>query len=222
MEIYNYHERKSENQSWSLMHIDVLLKESNTHHNVSFILYACLECRNLLEKIEFDLLMMSIDENEKLDIINKIKGKTGILNANKEFKTLTYRLQSFSECISKISDLPVKAFDFKKADSIQKGLSEYLHIYTRTPEELSYESEFIQEGKRRIEETLSFINSYFVKQGNGNNFGVLNFKTLRGGKFHDEFLKWKNSVDTDTESLYKRLKKINDEFYNGAKANLID
>ena len=123
METYKYHERKSENQSWSLMHIDVLLNEANINQNVSFILYACLECRNLIEKIEFDLLMMSTNESEKPELISKMKEKTGIKNANKEFKTLTYRLQTFSECISRISSALLKL-------KVLTGKSEILEMHS--------------------------------------------------------------------------------------------
>lgn len=216
-ERYYYHKRIA-NQSWLLKHIEVLLEDAIANENVSHILYACLECRNLLEKIEFELLLMSTIKKEWPDLILKMKGKTGIQNANKEFKTLKYRLQTFSECISKISDLPVKAFDYRQADIIQRVLSEYVHIYTRTPEELSFGSEFIQVGIRKITETLRFVKSYFVKHGNSYNFGCLNFETLNGGKFLNEFRNWKSSVDTDTDALYGRLKTINDNFYEGSKA----
>jgi hypothetical protein len=221
MEMYYYHNRVH-HESWLLMHIDVLLTEAKKNQNVSFILYACLECRNLLEKIEFDLILMSTNEKSWQDLIVKMKVKGGIQNANKELKTLKYRLQTFSECISKVSDLPVKAYDYKRSEELQKGLSDYVHIYTRTQDELTFGSEFINNGIEKIEETKTFIKSFFVKSDDSYTYGVLNFETLKGGKFFDEFTKWRNSVDTDTDALYERLKRINDTFYGGAKATPIN
>ena len=221
MEMYSYHKR-IHHASWLLMHIEVLLNEARKHQNVSFILYACLECRNLLELIEFELILMSTNENSREELIDKMKVKGGIQSVNKELKILKFRLQTFSECISKISDLPVKAYDYKKSEELQKGLSDYIHIYTRSQEELTFGSEFINNGIAKIQETKTFIKTFFVKSDDSYTYGVLNFETLKGGRFFDEFINWRNSVDTDTDALYERLKKINDTFYGGAKASPIN
>ncbi len=217
METYEYHQRIN-HQGWLLSHIKVLVNEAKKNQNASFILYACLECRNLLEKTEFDILLMSTSEDNWLTLVEKIKVRSGIQNVNKELKTLKYRLQSFSECLSRVSNLPVKTFDYRKSEELQKQLAEYIHTYTRTASEMTYGSEFLNQGLFRIKETLDFIESYYVKVGDSYNFGILNFETLKGGLFYKVFLEWRDTVDTDTEALFLKLKKLNDDHYNGAKA----
>lgn len=217
METYDYHTRVN-HQGWLLSHIEVLTNEAEKNQNASFILYACLECRNLLEKTECDILLMSTSQENWLSLIEKVKVRSGIQNVNKELKTLKYRLQSFSECLSRVSNLPVKTFDYKKSEELQKQLGEYIHTYTRTDNEMTYGSEFLNQGLTRIKETLDFIKSYYVKVGASYNFGMLNFETLKGGLFYKVFLEWRDTVDTDTEALYLKLKTINDDHYNGAKA----
>lgn len=214
---YDYHQREP-HASWQLLHIDVLLEEATKHENVSFVFYAALEARNILEQTEFELILMSVDKSEWGNVVALAKGKSGLERGNQKYKALKYKYQSFSEALTKvIMDFSLKIYDYKLSDKLQGLLADYIHIYTRTPEELKFNSEYIQKGILLIKETVAFIKSYFVKQDDGYIFGLLNFGTL-SKTMQDEFERWKNSVSEDTEGLYQRLKKINDEQSGGAKA----
>ena len=161
---------------------------------------------------------MSTNKSEWNTIEAMAKGKSGINKTNKEYKSLMYRYQTFSEAISRVSEIPVKAFDFKTSGQLQKDLSEYLHIYTKVPSDMNYESEFIQKGIRKAKETVVFVENFFVKNESDFTFGCLKFDTLKGS-FKTEFENWKKGVSEDTESLYLRLKDINDKEFGGAKAS---
>lgn len=217
---YDYFKREHD-LSYLMRHVEILLEEATTNESISSVIYACLECRNILEKIEFNLILMSTEEAEWSKIEEMAKGKSGIQKTNNEYKILRYRYQTFSEAISRVSDLPVKAFDFKGSEQLQKRLSEYLHIYTKAPSDMSFYSEFIQKGIQAVKDTLDFVHNFFVKDEQGYSFGVLNFHTLNGS-FKSEFDSWKKDVTEDTEGLYNRLKKINDEEFGGAKAKPVE
>jgi len=218
---YDYHKREP-HTSWQIVHIEVLLEEALKHENVSFVFYAALEARNILEQTEFDLILMSTDKTEWENVIALAKGKSGLEKGNQKYKALKYKYQSFSEALTKvILDFSLKIYDYKASDKFQSLLADYIHIYTRTPEELQFYSDYVQRGIGIVYETIAFIKSYYVKQDDGYVFGLLNFNTLSEA-LKKEFENWKNSVSEDTEALYEKIKKINDEQSGGAKAVLVE
>jgi hypothetical protein len=48
-----------QNPHWNLIHIENLMELSNQNKNPSFVIYAAIESRNILERIEFELIVMS-------------------------------------------------------------------------------------------------------------------------------------------------------------------
>jgi hypothetical protein len=218
---YDYHKREPHN-SWQLKHCDVLLEEAEKNSNTSLVLYATLEARNLLEKTEFDLMLMSTDKGEWETLSQMARGKYGLSKSNNKYKALKYRYQTFSEALIKvILDFELKVYDYKSSEMLQTELAEYIHIYTRTPNELDYKSEFIQNGIALVKKTLEFVKNYYVKKDDGYVFGLLNFSTL-SGSIKEEFEKWKADISEDTEGLFNRLKEINDKESDGAKAKLVE
>ena len=218
---YDYHKREPHN-SWLLKHCEVLLEEAEEYNNTSLVLYSTLEARNLLEKIEFNLMLMSTDKADWETLSQMARGKYGLTKSNNKYKALKYRYQTFSEAITKvILDFELKIYNYKSSEDLQTKLSEYVHIYTRTPEELEYKSDFIQTGIKVVNEVISFVKSYYVIHDNGYVFGMLNFSTL-SGSMKAEFEKWKIDVSEDTKGLYNKLKEINDKEAGGAKAKLVE
>ncbi len=217
---YDYHQREH-NTSWQLVHIEVLLEEAEKYHNSSLIFYAALESRNMLEQTEFELILMSTNQEEWEDVVSMAKGKSGLSKGNNKYKALKYKYQSFSEALTKvILDFSLKIYDYKTSADLQSQLADYIHIYTRTPDEIKFDSDYIQAGIVVIKEALSFVKSFYVKKDDGYIFGIVNFNTL-SKPMKDEFERWKNDVSEDVDSLYLRIKKINDEQSGGAKAVLV-
>lgn len=164
--------------------------------------------RNLIERICYNLIMMPSNKTEWEEIEKTAKGKQGIRRSNDKYKILKYRFQTFSEAIGRLANLPIKAFDYKKAEELENDLGEYVHSYTRTQRDMNYGSDFIQNGLEKIEESLKFVKSYFIQKDGNNVYGILNFSTLTGD-LKTEFDKWKKETSTDIGALYKRLEEIN-------------
>ena len=218
---YDYHKREP-NNSWQLKHCEVLLEEAEKYNNTSLVIYAALEARNLLEKTEFDIMLMSTEKDEWEALSQMARGKHGLTKSNNKYKALKYRYQTFSEAIAKVLlDFELKIYDYKSSENLQTKLSEYIHIYTRTPKELEYKSEFIQNGIKTTNEAIAFIKNYYIFRDSGYVFGILNFSTL-SPSMRNELEKWKASVSEDTADLFKVLKKINDIEAGGAKAKLTE
>jgi len=205
---YNFHTR-IQNPTWSMIQIENLLEYSRQNKNSSFIIYAAFESRALLERIEFELIVMSANSTFGIEDFENIKKRHGIQKANKKFNTLKFRYQKFTESFTKAvkSDLALKTYNFKESEKIKENLSKYLHIYSRTDKELEFESEFIQEGLNHIKTATDFLKSYFSKDTNGIYLGALDFNTL-AEPMKIEFQKWLNGTEPNNKKLTERLLEI--------------
>ena len=175
-ETYDYFKRV-QSPSWLIKHIETLINEAQTKKSTSFVLYAAFEIRNLIEMISYELILMSSEKALWDEIEKTAKGKQGIRKSNNEYKTLKYRYQAFSEALGKLANLNIKAFDYKKAEELENHLGEYVHTYTYSQANMDFDSVFIQNGLIKVEESLTFVKSYFVQDNDNYNFGVLNFST---------------------------------------------
>lgn len=208
MNPFNPYQREH-NLHWAVLQMRTLLGNALKLKSSTLISYAALEARMIVERVEFEILVMAAHESLNSDWQDFIEKQNGIQKVNSKYKALRFRYQSFTEAFSKVIliDLPLKPFEFKKAEDFQSKLSQYIHIYTRRNEELLYESEFMQDGVKLIEQTILFLENMFTLQDGKYVFGVLNFSSLKNG-FELEFNNWLKSLDEDVEALIQRLKNI--------------
>lgn len=208
MKSFNPYKREH-NLHWTVLQLRTLLGNAIEKESSTYISYAALEGRMIIERVEFDILVMAAHESLNSDWQDLIEKKNGIQKVNSKYKALRYKYQTFTEAFSKVvlNDLPIKPFEFRKAENLQSKLSQYIHIYTRKPEELMFESEFIQSGVQLIEETISYLENMFTIKDGNIVYGAFNFASLKNG-FDIEFDNWIKTLDEDTESLTERLKKI--------------
>jgi hypothetical protein len=208
MRHYDFYKREF-NPSWSVIQIEELLKVVIEKKSSTLISYAALEGRINIERIEYEILLMSghnLVGPEFNDIIGDYKG---IQKVNSQIKALRYRYQTFTEAFSNVivDEFSLKPFDFKKAEELQSNLSHYIHIYTREPSDIFFESDYMQKGISLIKETISFFNNMFTIHDGAYIYGILDFNSLKNG-FEIEFKKWLVSVDNDVDALTIRLKNI--------------
>jgi len=191
---------------WSFNQIDNLIKQSYDCQNPSLVIYAALESRNIIERIEFESIVMSANSSFSIEDFENIKKRLGIQKANNKFNTLKYRYQLFAESFSKAvkPDLNVKSYDFKKAEEIKRNLSQYLHIYSRTNEELEFNSKFIQDGYHIIQSAIDFLKNFLQKDINGFYFVIVDFMTL-AEPMKNEFQSWLSCNEENNEKLTERL-----------------
>jgi hypothetical protein len=215
MEEFSPHIRH-QNLSWSINQIKLLINQAKKDRSATFIIYAALECRNIIERIEFELIVIAANNSLDLTWQDLITEYKGIQKVNSKYKALKFKYQTFTEAFSKVinSEFTIKAFDFKRAEALQDKLSQYIHLYTRETEQLSYGSEFIQAGLKLIEGTIPFLENMFTLHNDNYAFGILDFSSLKNG-FEVEFQNWLKSVDENVDALTERLRiiatKIKDE-----------
>jgi len=208
MQVYNFHKRE-QNISWSINQMKTLLTNAEKFKSSSFIIYAALEGRLIIERIEFELLIMAAHNSLDNSWKKIIESYKGIQKANSKYKALKYRYQSFTEAFSKtaVNGPTIKPFDFKKSEVIQARLSKYIHVYSKTNNELMFESEFMQQGIILVEETISFLENMFTLHNGKYILSIIDFSTLKNG-FETEFENWIKAKDTDVEALTNRLREI--------------
>lgn len=211
MKNYDFH-RREQNLHWSILQIKTLLGNAQKFKSSPFITYAALEGRIIIERIEFEILVMAAHDSLDIEWQDLIEEYKGIQKVNSKYKALKFRYQTFTEAFSNVilNDFSIKPFPFNKAEELQGRLSQYIHLYTRKPEELTFESEFIQAGINLIEETISYFENMFTLHDGKYVFGVLNFSTLKNG-FELEFEKWLKTVDENVETLTENLRRIASE-----------
>ncbi len=217
---YDFHKRE-QNINWSINTIEVLLENSTRLKSASYLIYAALECRLIIERVEFEILVMAAHKSENTEWIELIKSFKGIQKVNSKYKGLKMRYQTFTEAFSKalIKNYPLKPFDFKMAEKIESELSHYIHIYYLQKEELDFESTFMQAGFKLIKTTLTFLKNLFLKKEDSYFIGVLNFASLKD-EVGNEFKDWLLRKDEDVASLTNRLVAINEKGNNGQKLDV--
>lgn len=208
MKKYDFH-KKEQNISWSIHQMKTLIDLIKRQESTSLISYAALEGRMIIERIEFEILVMAVHNSQDIKWQDFIEEYKGIQKVNAKYKALKFRYQTFTEAFSRviIDEFSIKPFDFKKAEEIQSSLNQYIHIYTRSDEDLKYEGRFIQDGIKLIEESIHYLENLFTYHEGSYVFGVLDFSSLKNG-FEIEFDRWLKTLDEDIDELTTRLKKI--------------
>lgn len=221
MKKFKPHERSLE-PAWLIAQINLLLHSSQVLLDSSLVVYAALEARNLFERLEFELLATAAKGTDTEKFLEEIRGKTGIRQMNKEYKVLKYRYQSFSSVATKaiLEGGTLNKFDYKRSEQYCAELSQYIHIYSRTREEMTFGSEFMNSGIKLIQECVDYLmTDFFEVIDGGLTYGVFGFDTLTPS-VKQEFNNWLNGVDDDEEALLKRLIEINNRENGGAKTGI--
>jgi len=138
MNSYKSSERYHE-VTWMLIHSKDLEIKARRMNDSSKVIYCCLELRNILEMIEFHLLLASVTEEEHTSIANIAKSHRGNDKANKLLKSISFKSQKFYECVCENINQDAVFFDFKKSNEYKTELSEYLHTNTKTPKEMEFD-----------------------------------------------------------------------------------
>lgn len=218
---FNPHERTL-TVTWLLEQIKLLLKSAKHLSDSSLILYAALETRNLFERLEFELLAMAAAGTESEEFLIGISGKTGIQQTNNKYKVLKYRYQSFSSAATKaiFEGGTLNKFDFKKSEQYCSKLSQYVHSYSRMPEDMMFGSTYMNSGIELIEECINYLMKDFFEIIDGALiYGVFDFNTLTP-LVRQEFENWLKGVDENEEALLSRLIEINIKENGGVKTYL--
>lgn len=205
---YSFHHRL-QNVNWSFVQIDNLLRYAVVNKNSSFVLYSAFECRNIIERIEFEIIVMTSNSSFGIKEFEDIKKRNGIKDANSKFSALKYRYQTFTESFIKavLPELSMKPFNFKEAELIKTNLSQYIHIYSRMDEELIFNSSYIESGIHCVNSAIDFLKSYLIKDTEGYCFVNLDFMTIEES-MRIEFQNWLKSNEQNNEALTIRLKKL--------------
>lgn len=150
---------------WMLIHSEDLENKAKKQHDTSKIIYCCLELRNILEMIDFHLILASVPNSEHNAIAEIAKSYHGNDRANNKLKSLKEKTQTFYQFVCEEIGVPGKYYDYKKSNSLKTELSQYIHTYTRTPKEMEFDSAFIKAALPLISEARKFIKTSLIFDG---------------------------------------------------------
>lgn len=220
MQKFDFHSRY-QNIDWSIKQIESLLILAKNHNNSSFVIYAALEARNILERVEYEILFMAAHKYLDKSWMDLIEKKNGIQKTNSKYKALRFKYQSFTEAFTSalIDDLSIKPFSFRLAEEIQGELSQYLHIYTRNDDDLLYGGTYINNGIQVINQAITFLKDSFTIFNDGYVVATLDFDSLNDS-FKNEFINWIGSKEEQVDKLTQRLIDINIKENKGIKIKI--
>lgn len=208
MEKFNPYIRK-QNVSWSIYQIKMLLNQIQRDNSSTFLNYAALECRIIIERLELAPLVMAASSLEDDSWKKELENFKGIQKLNSRLKSLRFRYQTFTVAFAEaiFENCPLVPFDYNTAETLQNKLAEYIHVYTKSDDDFLYQSEYVQQGIQLIKETLIFLeNSCALSEGYYLQ-GIIDINTL-SKEMKDEFNDWVNRKDENIKALTDRLDKI--------------
>lgn len=207
MEKYNHHLRQH-SFHWNCIQIESFLKNAIEKESTSYISYAALEGRIAIERIEYELLVIGTQKHLSDEWMNLISGYKGIDKANNKYKSLKFKVQTFTEAFAKtFTEFPLKAFDFRMASDYESKLADYIHLYYRCENDLKFESDFMQKGIDLIKELIDFLKNLFMEFQNNYIFGVVDIRSLMNGAV-EVFKDWLNNKSTDTSIIENELSSL--------------
>ena len=194
-------QKREHNEGWIMKQIEELLEFAQLQENSSLVLYAALEARNLIEMVEYNIVKTSTAKNKWSEIEKEAKEKNGIQKVDK-YNTLKKKYQLFYQFVADTLDVESYAFDLAEAIRQKNVLAIYIHSYTLNEEVFKYNSTYIQEGMKAINEVLTSLNNFFSFDETEGKYGNLVFETLP-----EEYIEaldlWKQNPSDDIENLEK-------------------
>lgn len=180
-----------------------LLEIAKANKNSSAIIYACLDSRIALEILDLHKILLSVNDEEKLLILEESKPKNGIYKVNKKKGILKEKYQMFFQAVCENFDVKDKYYDFKKSKDLQHKLSTYIHSYYMMAEEINFDSKIMQKAFIIISETHKFIKSSL--HFDGEKYIAYGIKTIPE---EDKIIleEWKKSTKMEYEELKIKLK----------------
>lgn len=196
--------KRLQDPSYLIINAEVLKEGAIEHKNSSALIYACVDLRTALELVEFIILLASVGEELRPEIINLGKTKNGIDRANRKIKSLKEKFQLFYHALCEIANISGKQYDYKKSDDLQFRLSKYLHSFIRHPADINFDSKFMQDSLPLIEETINFIRDFITYDNKELKIQSIDVNQIPSD---DKLLleEWKNSTKMSYEELKERL-----------------
>jgi len=194
---YNPNIRENDS-AYLLRQVQELLLIAEHNKSSSPLIYACLDSRIALEILDLNIILHSVNKEERIQIIENSKPKNGIDRVNKKEGSLKEKYQLFFQAVCEVLNVNGKFYDFKKSKDIQYRLSTYIHSYYMTNEDLKYNSLLMQNAIKIIKEFEDFIKTAVPVENNSMVIIGTNFKNL---PVNDKILfeDWKTSSITYDE-----------------------
>ncbi len=188
-----------------LRQVQELLLIASANKNSSALIYACLDSRIALEILDLNIMLHSVNAEERIIIVEESKPKNGIDRLNKKQGSLKEKYQLFFQAVCETLSVDAKSYDYKKSKDIQYKLSTYIHSYYMTNEDLKYDSPLMQNAIIVIKEFETFLKTSFPIKGDTLIMTGINISTMPE---KDKIIlqEWKISNSMSYEDLKNRLK----------------
>jgi hypothetical protein len=200
---------------WLIKKIEQLREESKMEKDSSKLIYACFESRNLLENLEFHFVYPAFSEGERPEVLKSIRKADGIRKTFEKIEKNSHDYQIFLKALCLALNMtPPPYYNFKTSQQLKSSVNDYCHIYAISNKELTFGSDYIKTGFKRIEEILIFLKESKIYNG----FTALGTPLK---DFDSETLtlynKWKERIINNEKQLIIEVKALIDKMIKNTK-----
>ncbi len=193
---------------WLMIESQKLVQFAIQEKNSSYLIYACLEARLALEKLDLDIVLASIPDKDRLELIELSKPKNGIEKQGKKVGVLKEKYQKFIVAVFKLNGMETNYFDFKKSKSLQIELSSFIHSYHFLDDQMTTDSEEMQKVPMLIDQAEIFLRESTFIEGEGHSIKSVELETMP--LIDKELLNdWKDNSKMTEDELLEKLKQNN-------------
>lgn len=199
-----------ENQiTWQMAYILTLVDHASVKQDSSTLLHACFESRNLLEKIEFDLVQAAMSLSQRKQYLKEMSRMDGTKNVFNKLEKSFHDYQTYLKALCKAYNFPKQPsdFDIKTSRRFKTELNDFCHLYSKADEDFVWGSAYLKEGEQKCREVLKYIVDckLMLEDGSVNILGttVTELHEKSGGLYH----KWKEKIIKTEDELIVELKK---------------
>ncbi|MDD5285423.1 MAG: hypothetical protein PHD54_06160 [Desulfuromonadaceae bacterium] len=151
---------------WLILQARDIAELARQTSNPSLLVFSCLEARNAVEQLWFELLMVIYGGSMERDLFNKCKKRRdGFLAAIHEAEPQYRLLAQFTALCIKLdakATFKVIVWDLKRLKKLWQSLSGYCHAQA-SPTETLHDLNWFSEGLSLIDETFQYFKSQMTE-----------------------------------------------------------
>lgn len=215
---------RTKKYNWFIKQINSLIDEANRTNNSSLIIYACFEMRNFFEQIEYSLVTLAIGEEKwehNKNLFEKIKGIENVFKKSDDdssIKKTIGKYLSFLSVLMESAKLPYQpiCYSFDDAQKLKNELNSYCHLYMRTNDDFIYNSNYINSGKRTINNCFAYLNKCKIITENGVVLVGVEINTF-SSSMRTIYENWQSDIINSKEDLKSAILEVNRIEYNNER-----
>jgi hypothetical protein len=158
-------------------------------------------------------LQCSVSADEREALLVAIKPHNGIRGIEKELKALGLKTQEFMNATTELEGFAFPVFNFNESDKLIHKLSQYIHTYTISHDDMLFGSYYINQGFVIINEAVEFAMFNLIRDENTQTVSIVNAEMGNLPEWAKLLLNdWKSGRIKDRRILLSAIKQASKDY----------